>query len=148
MMYKLRLVKIIPLLTLTIGLFASTRIVQAASLDADHQAAEKPEIENHQATKENVIIPEILNSKKAHQIEFFAFMGLIAGSIIIPELFYNPRKNRHLPKYNKNIDSQVKVKKDIELDLSPLKIVAQNAQNLSSIADDLEDTNPQDKEAS
>ncbi|MGL4882776.1 MAG: hypothetical protein ACRC8K_17215 [Waterburya sp.] len=37
-------------------------------------------------------IPEILTSKKAQEIEFFSFLSVIGLSIIVPEIFYRPKK--------------------------------------------------------
>ncbi len=45
--------------------------------------------------------PSLL-SKKAQEIEFFALLGLLTASLLIPELFYkskNPNQNKHQREY-------------------------------------------------
>ena len=37
-------------------------------------------------------IPEMLTSKKAQEIEFFSFLSIIGLSVVVPELFYSPKK--------------------------------------------------------
>jgi hypothetical protein len=37
-------------------------------------------------------IPEMLTSKKAQEIEFFSFLSIIGLSVVVPELFYHPKK--------------------------------------------------------
>ena len=111
MNFKLDLLKIVPLATITIGLLAPVKMVIAAGSSAPtettntnkhevvkgkeagggeyHAAESSAGGEHHGAAG----ISEILLSPKGQQIEFLAFCSVIGLSLIVPELFYRPKKN-------------------------------------------------------
>ena len=127
MKFNLTLLKIISLATLTIGIVAPTKSAEAASTPTTNEVSEKVEIvkgqestgENHgtgEHTGSISGIPSFLLTKKAHQIEFFTFLSLIGLSIIIPEIFYKPKKNSQSTKYCENHQNQPEQTNDIDLD--------------------------------
>ena len=134
-MMKLNLtsLKIISLATLTIGIVAPTKIAEAASTSTTNEVSEKVEIvkgqestrENHGAGEHSGSIsgiPNFLLTKKAHQIEFFTYLSLIGFSIIIPEIFYKPKKNSQSTKYSENHQNKPEPKTDIDLDSLDSKV--------------------------
>ncbi|NJO96774.1 MAG: hypothetical protein HC764_12705 [Pleurocapsa sp. CRU_1_2] len=109
---KLDLLKIAPVVTtIAVGVFAPIEMVNAAS-GSDHTyvakatqqevvkkstAATSDHGHSTAATSDHghsttATIPEILTSKKAQEIEFFSFLSIIGLSVVVPEIFYHPKK--------------------------------------------------------
>ena len=127
MKFNLTSLKIISLATLTIVIVAPTKIAEAAATSTTNEVSEKVEIvKGQKSTRENQGagehsgsasgIPKFLLTKKAHQIEFFTYLSLIGFSIIIPEIFYKPKKNSQSTKYSENNQNKSEQKNDIDLD--------------------------------
>ena len=109
---KLNLLKIAPVVTtIAVGVFAPIEMVNAASGSDDTYGAKATQQEvvkkstaatggHEQSTTTTdshgqstaAAIPEMLTSKKAQEIEFFSFLSIIGLSVVVPELFYSPKK--------------------------------------------------------
>ena len=109
---KLNLLKIAPVVTtIALGVFAPIEMVNAASGSDDTYVAKATQQEvvkkstaatggHEQSTTATdshgqstaAAIPEMLTSKKAQEIEFFSFLSIIGLSVVVPELFYSPKK--------------------------------------------------------
>lgn len=109
---KLDLLKIAPVVTtIAVGVFAPIEMVNAAS-GSDHtyvaKATQQEVVKKSTAATSDhghstaatsghghsttATIPEILTSKKAQEIEFFSFLSIIGLSVVVPEIFYHPKK--------------------------------------------------------
>ncbi|VEP16084.1 exported hypothetical protein [Hyella patelloides LEGE 07179] len=96
---NLTLFKIISSLILLIGLLAPVKAAQAASSDASaKETSNKQEtLKDEKVTEDHgqaVVTTKKLLSKKAQEIEFYSFLGIIGCSILIPEFLHNNKKNR------------------------------------------------------
>ena len=140
MKFNLALLKIISLASLTIGILAPANIAEAASAPATNKGSEKLEtVKGYESTGElhaaggshgggdshgaNSIsgLPEFLLSKKAQQIEFFIFLGVITAAIVGPEFLHKPKKNRQSNNYSPNNHNQQQKLNDIHQDILALK---------------------------
>ncbi len=98
----MKLNTVISVIAIMTGVLLPINIAQAAS----SAPTNKPEtVKDVGASKvyQNLDDNHIsLLSKKAQEIEFFALLGLITASLLIPELFYkskNPNQNKHQNNY-------------------------------------------------
>lgn len=106
MKLKLDLLKIVPLVTAATGIIVPIEMANAAgsptAIKNAHPIEQKaatpatPGNSHSQAatpaTHGTSSVPEMLLSPKAQQIEFFAFLGAIGLTIVVPELLYRPKK--------------------------------------------------------
>lgn len=98
---KLNLLKIAPVVTtIAVGVFAPIEMVNAAS-GSDHtyaakttqqEVVKKSNVATGSHGKSTANMSEMLTSPKAQQIEFFSFLSVIGLSLIVPEIFYRPKK--------------------------------------------------------
>jgi hypothetical protein len=108
---KLNLLKVTPVVTtIAVGVFAPIEMVNAAS-GSDHTyvaGTAQQEVVKKSTTAagshgksttatgghghSTANMSEILTSPKAQQIEFFSFLSVIGLSLIVPEIFYRPKK--------------------------------------------------------
>jgi hypothetical protein len=150
---SLTLLKIIPLITLLTGLLLPAKMTKAASSEPTEKASGKQEIVNgkekgKEETGEHhtaAVIPQILLSKKAQQIEFFVFLSLIGCSIVAPELFYKPKKNSQSLKSSETEEKQQAKISEIEPELTSLKVIPENNKRLNLVSDNSEEFKNQEK---
>ena len=91
---KLGLFKVIPLITIVAGVLASAEMANAGGEAKDgHGAAPfsatEATADGHGGGDHSG--EEVTLSPEAQQLEFFAFLGAIGFSLIIPELLYRPK---------------------------------------------------------
>ncbi|MDJ0571392.1 MAG: hypothetical protein QNJ53_20400 [Pleurocapsa sp. MO_192.B19] len=134
------LLKAIPLMILMAGLVKPVKIAQAAGSDSSHDAPdEKKAVNSGELTEEHKEangIVALLTSKKAKQIEFFAFLGTLGCSIIVPELLYKSKES------NQSLESS---EHDQDLQDTPtLKVVTENTKGLNLVSDNSEQLNVQE----
>lgn len=103
---NLTLFKIVSSLLLMIGLLAPVKAAQSASSDTSsaHETSNKQEtLKDEKVTKDHGqagVTTQKLLSKKAQQIEFYSFLGIIGCSILIPEFLHNAKKDRQKAQKN------------------------------------------------
>ena len=94
----MKLNTIIPVITIMTGVLLPINMAQAANSvptnkpEKVNYADQSQDYQNLDNSYGNLL------SKKAQKIEFFALLGLITASLLIPELFYkskNPNHNKH-----------------------------------------------------
>ena len=173
MQLNLNLLKIISLLTLTIGLLAPAKIAEAGgsasestekieTLKGQDSAAEPygagelyAAAEKHGAEHggKSSVIPKVFLSKKAIRIEFITFLSLIGLSIIFPEFLYKPGKKRQSTESSENNQNKPEQSKDIDLNTLASNLNYDDLKKLSLINnnsyenDELDDQNESDHKA-
>ncbi len=108
MKFNLTLLKVISLVTFTVGAVSPAKIAEAGAAPATKQASEQ-------------VGPAFLLTKTAKQVEFFSFLALIGICIVIPELYYKPKKNIQSTKSSNNKNHQEPTN-DIDLDTLASKV--------------------------
>ncbi len=155
---KLKLLKLIALITLASGFLVPTKVADAASSETA-KSAEKQEIlkevpheEGHKSAKN---ISQVFLSPKAKKIEFFGVLGIIGCSLFFPELFKRSAKktsedsqplestdNKELELEHTQIIQEETVKsvvkeESVEPDISYLEEILKNTKPMNFLPDNL-----------
>ena len=136
MNFKLNLLKIIPLIVLTIGILTPTKLAKAASYSPTTRALTQQEVlkaekqtGEHQETNR---LAQLLVFQKIQQIQFFSFLSLI-GFTIYGKL--QSKKNKNQQEQTNNIES----------DIPDLKVITENTKTLNLVVDNSEKFNEREK---
>ena len=146
---SLNLRTIIPLITLMSGVLLPTNIALAASPAPTHEASTKQETVKHEKQKaENhttSAIPQLFFSKKAQKIELIIFFSIIFLCIVVPEVFYKPKKSSQSPKSGERHQKKLEKTKKIEPDIVSLEVIHENTKASTLKADNSKKINNSDK---
>ena len=122
MKFNLTLLKIISLATFTVGFVSPAKIAEAGAAPATNEAYEQVETHGAKGHSKGIsAVPKVFLTKRAIRIEFITFLSLIGLSIIIPELYYKPKKKNQSTKSINNESSQEPTN-DIDLDTLASKV--------------------------
>ena len=136
MNWKLSVLKVIPLLTLTTGLLIPTNIAEAAS-SAPKESATTHTDSHAGGHKKAATVSQILLSKKAQKVEFFGLLGIIGASLVVPELFKKSKKNNQSQNSSNQSNSQVTAKNQNEPDISYLEEILKDTKQIDLTSNNL-----------
>lgn len=145
MSFKLTSSKIVSAIVLIVGISIPSKIVRAANSNASLEPiSPKQEIKKilQQAKPQhkNIEIPKFLLSKKAREIEFFAFLSTLGFGIVVPELLYRNKNNDKSLKSDLDKQKRRQQIKNIEPENSSLNVIVipENTKTLSLVDNDIE----------
>lgn len=153
MNFNLVLLKILPLITIVMGLFGPTKIAEAAGSEPTNEDSGKPETLKDKKTTQKYYkiawLPRLISVEEAQTIEFYTLLSTVGLSVVVPELLYNPKKNSKSHSISKSIsengNKQLLEINKVDGDIPSFKAVHENGKSLNLVADKAEKFNKLEK---
>ena len=136
---KIKLLKLLPLITFITLLFPTAKVVKAATSVAQKESVELEKIITQESDGvkyaaapkgdkgygEAKSAKKIVLSEKAAQVEFIIFGSLIGLGILVPEILFRGKKNKKSSNNQQNELANKKPEKTVEPDLEFLKAISE-----------------------